>query len=674
MQIGDVNVHRCAMVLDEVFGPENRVSTIMYATGGGGASTRSVPKAGDCILWYASDADALKFQQLYEEQDIEAWCNTQTFAGGADLPDGSSRALKTEERRDPKRTLPEGTKLWTMGRLNSQGGSDNERGKPFTYDGVQYGPEGLENDQWRIDQHGLEHLAEIGRLWSNVKSGIKTASAHQLRMKIYREEMPGRRISNHWGKTISPSDKRYAVQTGDLAITRCILMTTNPGGAGTTALVAERWGRRWISIDSSRESIAVTRERVLVHDYPRHLLIGSEEGFKEEQRRRAAAGQEPLATKPEGANDPASGFVVDRMPYVSAATLAYAERPDKRAKRDVTWLVDRTAGPRAGRVCSRFTVETELMEIYQAPGETVRPSQARRDVGWQEQIAGKLEQTGVRSDGGQHWDVEGLESIIDDAANGKTPGALSHTAKVVDRQTGRKVDAAIAIWPEDAKVDIAAIHRNVSEVQRRGAQGILVVVGAEFADGTEPGPRGHGWAIDIARVRAGQDLHLTKVTDKGKSAMLVLVAEPAVKIEAAGEGILTCTIHGWNEFNPVTGTPHWRPQSDIQMWMLDTDYDQTEFCARRIHLPRRLRKAENRKTLEKLLGRDGSPEALNAAFGWTSHPFPPPARGQIAVRVVTASGGMMSWSGPATAEQPSQQQRRKNGGERGRRHQHRGSA
>ena len=85
------------------------------------------------------------------------------------------------------------------------------------------------------------------------------------------------------------------------------------------------------------------------------------------------------------------------------------------------------------------------------------------------------------------------------------------------------------------------------------------------------------------------------------------------------------------------------------MWMLDTDYDGTQFRARRIHLPRRLRKKENRKVLERLLGRDGSPEALNAAFGWTSQPFPVPKSGEIAVRVVTGGGGMMSWSGAAVA-------------------------
>lgn len=542
-----------------------------------------------------------------------------------------------------------------MGRLLSQGPSDGEQGEPFTYDGVTYGPSGLENAHWRVDREGLECLARTGRLWSNVEKGATSAGANQLHLKIYRREMPGRRITNHWGRTIAPSDKRYAVQTGDPAIERCMLMTTRPGdlvldptgGGGTTALVAERWGRRWISMDSSRESIAVTRERVLVHDYPRHLLIGSEEGFQEEQRRREGAGQEPLAARPEGELDPATGLVVDRMPYVSAATLAYAERPDKPQKREVTWLVDRTAGPRRGRVCSRFTVETELMEVYRRPDEMVRPSQARRDVDWQERIIRMLDETGVRSDSGQLWDIEGIQSIVDEGSNGRTPGELSHSGTLIDRQSGRKAPAAMAIWPEDAKVDVTAIHRNVREVMKRGAREALVVVGAEFADGTEPGKKGHRWAVEVMRVRAGPDLHLAGVTDRAGTSPLVLVAEPAVEIEPAGEGRLKCTVHGWNEFNPVDGTVQWRKQDDIRMWMLDTDHDGTQFYARRIHLSRKLRKQKNRRVLESLLGKGGCADALNAVFSWTSHPFPAPESGEVAVRVVTAGGGMMSWTGAA---------------------------
>ena len=455
MQIGDVNIHRCAMVLDEVFGPENRISTIMYATGSGGSSTKTISKAGDFILWYAKDLQApMYFQTLYAEQTLEEWCKTQTFAGGGiDLKDGTSRVLKPEERQDPKRHIPKDGRLWAMSVLISQGASDGEQGEPFVHKRVQYGPGRLTNDHWRVDQAGLSHLAKIKRLWSNIAAEERQATAGQLRLKVFKDEMPGPRITNHWSTNISAANKRYAVQTGDLAIQRCLLMTTKPGdlvldptsGGGTTALVAERWGRRWISIDSSRESIAITRERVLVHDYPRHMLIGSEEGLQEEQQRREAAGQKPLEDKPDSELDPKSGFVVERMPYVSAATLAYAERPDKQKQRDVTWLVDRPAGRPTGRVCSRFTVETELMEVYQRPDEMVRPSRARRDLSWQERIIRMLDETGVRSDSGQRWDLEGVQSIIDETSNGKTPGALSHTATLVDRKSGAKTGAVIGI-------------------------------------------------------------------------------------------------------------------------------------------------------------------------------------------------------------------------------------
>ncbi len=660
MQIGDKNVHRCAMVLDEVFGPENRVSTIMYATGGGGSSTKSIAKAGDFILWYAKEVTApMQFHMLYEKQDIESWCDSQTFAGGGgDFPDGISRALKPEERRDPKRNLPDGAVLWRMGPLLSQGPSQGEQGRPFIYRGVQYGPKGLENRQWSVDQEGLEYLAGTGRLWSNVKSGEKEASANQLHLKMYRSDMAGKRITNHWAETIAPSDKRYPVQTGDLAIQRCILMTTKPGdlvldptgGSGTTAVVAERWGRRWISIDSSRESLAVTRERVLVHDYPQHLLVGSKKGFQEEQRRRETAGQLPLPERPEGELDPATGFVVDRMPYVSAATLAYKNRPDKLPKRDITWLIDRTAGRDKGRVCSRFTVETELMEVYQRPDELVSPSQARRDIGWRERIVAKLDETGVRSDSGQHWNLEGLQSILNEQSSGTALGTLTHTGTLVDRKSGKKERAVVAIWPEDAKVDVTAMQRNVREVVKRSAGEVLITVGAEFAEGTEAGNRGHRWAVEVMRIKVDPQMHLAGVKDSAETSPLLLVAEPAVKLEAGSDGRLTCTILGWNEFNPVTGAAHWRKQEDVRMWMLDTDYDGTQFCARRIHLPQRLRKEENRKVLEGLLGRDGCPDALHAAFGWTSKPFPAPRSGEVAVRLVTAAGGMMSWIGTVGEE------------------------
>lgn len=578
--------------------------------------------------------------------------------GGVDytLPDGQkvSRALTSKERRDPKNELPDDAKLWTMRAMVSQGTSKGERGQPYVYNGVQYGPSGLERNSWMIDKDGLDHLAKSGRLWTNVKEGVRQASANQLRFKFYREESPGRRINNHWYNQIAASDKRYVVQTGDLAIQRCILMTSNPGdlildptnGGGTTALVAENWGRRWIAIDSSRKSVAVTRERVLVSNYRSHLLVGSEDGFIEENHRRAKAGQPRLESKPTGGEfDPSTGFVYDRMPYVSVGTKAYEKREDKDPMRDVTLIVDRTAGSKSGRVCSRFTVESEHFEKYQNPSEFVGLQQQKRNASWQDRIVRALEDTGFTGESGRCWILEGVEALLDDEGVGRRVGALSHRATLVERDSGERVPSAISIWPEDAKVDIAAIQRNVREVMQRAKGEVLVVVGAEFDDGTEPGSKGHRWQVQVSRVVAGTDLHLTGVSDKAGASSLTLLAEPAVCFEYDKNDELLCTLLGWNEFNPITGEVRTQGQEHVQMWMLDTDYDETQFCARRIHLPQKLRSKENRRTLEQLLGREGSTEALNAAFGWTSAPFPYPDGATVAVRVITSQGGTMSWSG-----------------------------
>lgn len=659
LQIGDINVHRCAVVLDEIFGPENRVSTITFATTGGGSSTKSISKAGDYFLWYAKNREEMYFQTLYEDQDIAEWCASQTFAGGGvDFPDGTSRALTAEERRDPERNLPEGARLWGMSPLLSQGGAlGKEQGEPFTYNGINFA-EGLENQQWRVDKRGLEALGRQGRLWTNAKDGTSVASANQLRIKVYRDEMPGRRITNMWSKTMAPRNKRYAVQTAETAIERCFLMTTRPGdlvldptvGSGTSAVVAETWGRRWIGIDASRASIAVARERILVHNYPKPLLVGSKEGFEKEQELRQAAGQDPLAERPRGELDPATGIVVERKKYVSAATLAYDGREDKTTNRKITWLVNWPVGGRnKGRIASRFTVETELLDVYQNPDELLKPAQAARNVAWQERVIAMLDNAGIKGGRGHsHWNVEGLESIAEKSSNGTQAGEITHKAILVDVQSGKRRNAVFAIWPEDAKVDTSGIHRNVQEaLSYIEDKPVLVVVGAEFADGVRTSADVGHWAAKVMTVKAGTDLHIKGTQSRtGSDTSMVLVAEPTVRIENVGDDQFRCILTGWNEYDPIAGIHRFMEIGMIGMWMLDTNYDAMQFRARRIHLPKKLRAKENRELLEGLIGRDRDAAAINAVFGMRSEPFAKPTTGQIAVRIITAGDGVVMGTFP----------------------------
>lgn len=660
MQIGDVNVHRVALVLDEVFGPENRVSTITFKTTGGGSSKKGISKSADYILWYAKDRESMYFQGLYEKQSAKEWCDTQTFAGGGDFPDGISRALRPEERNDPDRNLPKGTDLWSMGGLTSQGPSDGEQGKPFEYNNIQFGPGGLTTRQWSVDHKGLQYLAKSGRLWTNVKDGEKEANAGQLRLKIYRSEMPGRRVTNLWDRTIAATKKHYPVQTGDLAIQRCILMTTEPGdlvldptnGSGTTATVAETWGRRWIAIDSSRESLAVTRERVLMQNYPAHLLIGSEEGFKKEQEIRKKVGVPPLPKRPAGrGNDPSTGIVVERLPYLSAATLAYTDRPRKSSFHDHYKFVDRPLGSTTGRVCGRFTVESEYIEDMVSPDEVRRPSQQKRDTDWEERVKSALLAGGLQSESGTKFAVDELRSIIDDEDDQQTfesaQSNLRWDASIRDIISGKHIDADIAIQPHDSIVRVSALNRMVKAVINRG-KSTLIVIGIEFGPGTESLTRNS--AVNVIRVNASADLHLKGVQDRKQGtgpARLFVVSELATDIQKVDSDNFTLTLNGLNEFNPVKGDVNFRPTKDIRLWMLDIDYDGLQFHACRIHLTDVARKPKNRKLLQTILRNDSiDAERIKAVFGYVSHPFPMPKNGQVAVRAILAGGGVATTSVP----------------------------
>ena len=258
MQIGAENVNRVALVLDEVFGPENRVAQIAFSKRGS-SSARQLPQVADYLLWYSRDVDHVKYRQLYEVLSRQEKIALMSSYGMVELADGNVRSLSVAERSDPS-ILPDDSRLFSRMRLSSQHVSTTGRSDPYRWkqDGgtVYNTPRG---EQWRVHHDGLDRLADLRRLTS-------TASG-SLRWKQYEDEIPGRMINNLWAQQMSAADLHYVVETAESVIERCILMTTDPGdlvlditcGGGTTAYVAERWGRRWITTDTSGIPLAITR-------------------------------------------------------------------------------------------------------------------------------------------------------------------------------------------------------------------------------------------------------------------------------------------------------------------------------------------------------------------------------------------------------------------------------
>ena len=259
LQIGSENMARIHIILDEIFGPENRVAIIPFSQGGV-TSSKLLSDVTDWLLWYSKDIDQIKYNQLYEDLSLKEKIKHMAGYAMLEFPDGTIRKLHKNETENPE-MIPNNAKLFIRDRLTSEHESTTDRSKPFTWNEVIYPCP--PNEQWRVSHKGLEHLAAINRLTA-VEGG-------RLQWKKYATEFPGRQINNLWHKQSRPSDKHFIVETAESVIERCMLMTTEPGdlildptcGSGTTAFVAEKWGRRWVTIDINPVQVSLCRQRII---------------------------------------------------------------------------------------------------------------------------------------------------------------------------------------------------------------------------------------------------------------------------------------------------------------------------------------------------------------------------------------------------------------------------
>ena len=266
VQIGEENVHRVRIILDEVFSSENFISQITFVTTSGAGSPgelKNLPATCNYLVWFAKEREQLKYRQLYLPKS--AGKSTDSAYSWVELRSGERRRMTLEERSGAE-ALPEGSHVFRWDNLTSQSGVDKTR-YPVEFDGREYRPgKGV----WKTSAEGMERLVEQKRV---------IASSTTLNYVRYLDDFDGFPLSNIWDDTVQSgfaTDKRYVVQTNPSVISRCVLMTSDPGdlvldptcGSGTTAFVAEQYGRRWITIDTSRVALAIAREQLLTATFP----------------------------------------------------------------------------------------------------------------------------------------------------------------------------------------------------------------------------------------------------------------------------------------------------------------------------------------------------------------------------------------------------------------------
>lgn len=261
VQISDENIHRIRVILDEVFGPENFVSLITYKVTGGTQQKYAPRRTSDYLIWYTKNKDIVKFNRIFFNKEF----NNNTIFNNVELADGERRSLTRQEKDNPN-LLPTNAKYFMTLPVHGQGTGENTL---RYFQGNHYGIP--TNGHWRHTLEGFNRLVNANRVIVN-----KTA----LRTIYYFFDSPVSEITTTWDDTAPEANKSYVVQTSTKIIERCLLMTTDPGdlvldptcGSGSTAYVAESWGRRWITIDTSRVSIALARQRLLTASYDYYEL------------------------------------------------------------------------------------------------------------------------------------------------------------------------------------------------------------------------------------------------------------------------------------------------------------------------------------------------------------------------------------------------------------------
>lgn len=312
VQIGDENVHRVRALMDEVFGPENFCLEIIFRKTAGD-TTNIMPAMADYIVWFAKNKEAVKSKKIFLDKQLGEGTGAQY--DWIESPEGHTRRFMSKSERDNPSTIPQGWKAFTVADLKRDGLS---RTASFDYEveGRIFSPG--RGKQWKTNLQGMDRLR---------KNNWLMPKGSHLRYKRYFTDFAITELANMWMDTGTgiTTDRTYVVQTSNKVVERCILMTTDPGdlvldptcGSGTTAYVAEQWGRRWITIDTSRVALALARARIMGARYPWYLLADSREGqLKEGEITRTP----PRDTPTQGRLR--QGFVYKRVPHITLKSIA----------------------------------------------------------------------------------------------------------------------------------------------------------------------------------------------------------------------------------------------------------------------------------------------------------------------------------------------------------------
>jgi len=608
VQISDENVHHVRELMDEVFGVENFVSLIAFKKGLG-YSELFIPSVYDYLIVYGKDKARLRYTKplTYDQEN-----NYSTFSW-IEIENGERRRLNKNDFRDDK-LITKG-RIFQTSTLMSKGAAKEQQ--DYEFEDTTYFPS--PGAHWKTKcPEGLNNLRKEKRL-----IGVKDT----LAFVRYKGDFPYRIPTNVWDDTIQStfaSDKIYAVQTNTKVIQRCILMTTDPGdlvldptcGSGTTAYVAEQWGRRWITTDVSRVPLALARQRLLTATYKYFELRDESRG-------------------------PVSGFVYKRkqnkkgeeiggiVPHITLKSIANNEPPAEEV------LVDRPEMVRnVTRVSGPFVVEATIPTPMDWEPEDAMPLEIKEDqAAFGDRMLEVLRKVKtLRLPGNRKVELKNVR--LPAKTLSLSAEAMANGEGGSDEMSGKPV--AFVFGPENGAVSENLVFEAAREAHGKDYAHLFVL-----GFGIEPNARmlvekcSDVMGIPATYVEATRDLMMGDLLKNMRSSQVFSVCGlPEVEINKDKDGKYQVKLLGVDVFDPVTMASDSRPGDDVPAWFLDTDYNGKVFHVCQAFFPR----TSAWDNLKKAIKTDYSSDVWDHLAGDESAPFEGGDHGRIAVKVIDDRG------------------------------------
>ncbi len=609
VQISDENVHLVRNLMDEVFGVENFCSIITYRT--------SVPltSAGlggvaDFVLWYAKDRKQYKFKDLFvarESGDKSRYSNVE-------MPNGVRRALTVEEKSNLE-DLPKSCRLYSDMDLASSGFTQSCI-FDFEYKGNVYRTSS--GKSWKTTKEGMEQLAKAGRI---------TDSGKTIRYVLYLDDFPVTKLTNFWNDTTGELSKQFVVQTHTKVIQRCMLMTTDPSdlvlditcGSGTTAYVAEQWGRRWITCDTSRVALTLAKQRLMTASFDYYQLANPQEGI-------------------------ASGFKYKTVPHVTLKSIANNESPANETLYDQPLIERQTA-----RVTSPFTVEAVPAPVVGAvdsgqwmtddeSGETAANNVARSGESLrQDEWRSELLRTGIRGRAGEKMLFSRVEPL--------SGTRFLHADAEIANEDGEPQRAVVSFAPEHEPMPPAQVELALMEANKLFPKPQFVIFAAfQFDPVAVNNIEQTNWhGVQLLKAQMNADL-LTDDLKKNRSSneSFWLIGQPDVTLREAGtndkaEQLYQVEVLGFDYYNVRAGMIESGGTSRIAVWMLDTNFDGRSLFPAQVFFPMAGEK-EGWARLARNLKAEINEDLIETYRGTRSLPFTVGNYRRIAVKIVDDRG------------------------------------